>query len=101
MTFTNTPLLHHQAIAPAIFQYCGELFYPVNEIIPTGYLFLVGNIAGVALVAIMGWSESPEMDFNMRRSMMYLLATMILGSLAMTRVKGSLKRSPVVSHLVT
>ncbi|ORZ18146.1 major facilitator superfamily domain-containing protein [Absidia repens] len=85
------------SIAPAIFQYCGELFYPINEIIPTGYLFLVGNIGGVVLVAFMGWTENANQDFNMRWPLLCLLATMILGTLAMTRVNGVLKRSMVIS----
>ncbi|KAI8093232.1 major facilitator superfamily domain-containing protein [Halteromyces radiatus] len=81
------------SIAPAIFQYCGELFYPVNEIIPTGYLFLIGNIGGVILVAFMGWTENTDSDFNMRWPMIYLLIAVIIGSLAMIRVNGPLKRS--------
>ncbi|KAI8338417.1 major facilitator superfamily domain-containing protein [Chlamydoabsidia padenii] len=89
--------LSSYSIAPAIFQYCGELFYPVNEIIPTGYLFLVGNIGGVVLVAIMGWSDNAEMDFNMRQPLLCLLGTMVMGSIAMTRVRGTLKRSATIN----
>src|SRR5690242_4130887 len=47
---------YYVAIAPAFFQFASELFYPISEIIPTGYLFTVGNIGGVFLVALMGWS---------------------------------------------
>lgn len=83
------------AIAPSIFQYCGELFYPINEIIPTGYLFLVGNIVGVVMVAFMGWGENADQDFSMRWPLLLLLATMVLATLAMTRVNGALKRSLV------
>lgn len=81
------------AIAPAFFQFASELFYPVSEIIPTGYLFTVGNIGGVFLVAVMGWSENMEVKFPMRLPMLWLSISMFFSVYCMSQVKGSLKRT--------
>ncbi|CAO3614361.1 unnamed protein product [Cunninghamella echinulata] len=78
---------------PALFQYAGELFHPIREIIPTSYLFLIGNIGGVILVALMGFNENIKWNFSMRLPMIFLMGIMIIGNIAMIRVKGVLKRS--------
>ncbi|CAO3702485.1 unnamed protein product [Rhizopus stolonifer] len=81
------------AIAPAIFQYASELFYPISEIIPTGYLFTGGNIGGVLLVALMGWTESRDIKFSMRWPMACLTVAMFVSVYMMQQVKGTLKRT--------
>lgn len=86
---TNTYI----AIAPAFFQYASELFYPISEIIPTGYLFTVGNMGGVFLVAVMGWSEDMTLRFSMRIPMLCLSMAMFISVYFMSQVKGSLKRT--------
>ncbi|KAG0168180.1 Feline leukemia virus subgroup C cellular receptor [Apophysomyces sp. BC1015] len=80
------------AIAPAMFQYASELFYPISEIIPTGYLLTVGNIQGLILVACMGWGENISWNFTMRLPMAFLTLTMLVGAVAVSRVDGALKR---------
>ncbi|KAI7870384.1 major facilitator superfamily domain-containing protein [Spinellus fusiger] len=85
------------AIVPAIFQYASELFYPVNEIIPTGYLFTVGNIAGVLFVSLMGWSQNEEDSFTMRLPMLCLSGSLFVGATLMTRVAGPMKRSSALT----
>lgn len=80
------------AIAPAFFQFASELFYPISEIIPTGYLFTVGNIGGVFLVALMGWSENMIVKFPMRVPMLFLTFFMFISVFFMVQVKGTLKR---------
>jgi hypothetical protein len=89
----NTFLHLNIAIAPAIFQYSSELFYPVNEIIPTGYLFTIGNIGGVLLVAMMGWSENMDIQFTMRLPMLCLTVVIFIGSYFMFQINGVLKRT--------
>lgn len=81
------------AIAPAFFQFASELFYPISEIIPTGYLFTVGNIGGVFFVAVMGWSEDMTLQFTMRIPMLCLSVAMFVSVYFMAQVKGSLKRT--------
>ncbi|KAL4212511.1 hypothetical protein CU097_011252 [Rhizopus azygosporus] len=81
------------AIAPAIFQFASELFYPISEIIPTGYLFTGGNIGGVLLVALMGWSENPADRFSMRLPIVCLTLAMFASVFMMLQVKGTLKRT--------
>ncbi|KAG1054034.1 hypothetical protein G6F43_003922 [Rhizopus delemar] len=81
------------AIAPAIFQFASELFYPISEIIPTGYLFTGGNIGGVILVALMGWSEDRDNQFSMRWPMNCLTMAMFASVYMMYQVKGTLKRT--------
>ncbi|CAO3655763.1 unnamed protein product [Mucor hiemalis] len=81
------------AIAPAFFQFASELFYPISEIIPTGYLFTVGNLGGVFLVAVMGWSEKMTIRFPMRLPMLCLTFSMIFSVYFMMQVKGPLKRT--------
>jgi hypothetical protein len=81
------------AIAPAFFQFASELFYPISEIIPTGYLFTVGNIGGVFLVAVMGWSENMTVKFPMRLPMLCLTIAMFISVYFMAQVKGLLKRT--------
>jgi hypothetical protein len=81
------------AIAPAFFQFASELFYPISEIIPTGYLFTVGNIGGVVLVALMGWSENMIVKFPMRLPMLCLTIFMFISVFFMVQVKGTLKRT--------
>ncbi|CAO0797890.1 unnamed protein product [Mucor circinelloides] len=85
--------LSSYAIAPAFFQYASELFYPISEIIPTGYLFTVGNMGGVFLVAVMGWSEDMTLRFSMRIPMLCLSMAMFISVYFMSQVKGSLKRT--------
>ncbi|KAI9263755.1 major facilitator superfamily domain-containing protein [Sporodiniella umbellata] len=81
------------AIAPAIFQFASELFYPISEIIPTGYLFTGGNVGGVVLVALMGWTESREIKFSMQWPMACLTLAMFASVYMMYKVKGTLKRT--------
>lgn len=81
------------AISPAFFQFASELFYPVNEIIPTGYFCTVGNIGGVFFVAVMGWNEKMTDKFPMRLPLLCLTITMFLSIYFMVRVKGTLKRT--------
>ncbi|KAL0082964.1 major facilitator superfamily domain-containing protein [Phycomyces blakesleeanus] len=85
--------LSSSAIIPAICQYASELFYPVSEIIPAGYLFTVGNIAGVLMVAIMGWSQDEGAKYSMRLPMLGLTLFLFIGAGFMVRVNGQLKRS--------
>ncbi|KAI8076624.1 major facilitator superfamily domain-containing protein [Gilbertella persicaria] len=85
------------AISPAFFQFASELFYPVNEIIPTGYLFTVGNMGGVFLVAVMGWSENLDIEFPMRLPMLCLTLAMFVSVYFMSQVKGVLKRSEALA----
>ncbi|KAF1797742.1 major facilitator superfamily domain-containing protein [Mucor lusitanicus] len=85
--------LSSYAIAPAFFQFASELFYPISEIIPTGYLFTVGNIGGVFFVAVMGWSEDMTLQFTMRIPMLCLSVAMFVSVYFMAQVKGSLKRT--------
>lgn len=84
---------YYVAIAPAFFQFASELFYPISEIIPTGYLFTVGNIGGVFLVALMGWSENMTIKFPMRLPMLCLTISMFISVYFMAQVKGSLRRT--------
>lgn len=81
------------AIAPAIFQYASELYYPISEIIPTGYLFTVGNVGGVLFAAIMGWSEDQSARFSMRIPMLGLVIVGFVGIYFITKVQGPLKRT--------
>ncbi|KAG2234111.1 major facilitator superfamily domain-containing protein [Thamnidium elegans] len=81
------------AIAPVFFQFASELFYPVSEIIPTGYLFTFGNIGGVFFVAVMGWNEKMSDKFPMRLPMLCLTITMFLSIYFISGVKGTLKRT--------
>ncbi|KAI8373915.1 major facilitator superfamily domain-containing protein [Blakeslea trispora] len=81
------------AISPAFFQFASELFYPVSEIIPTGYLFTVGNIGGVFLVAVMGWCENLDSIFPMRWPLLCLAIAMWISVYFMSQVKGVLKRT--------
>lgn len=76
-----------------MFQYATELFYPISELIPTGYLFTVGNIGGVLSVAIMGWSENMDTDFSMRFPVLAMTCINCAGVYAMIKVDGPLKRS--------
>ncbi|OBZ91842.1 putative MFS-type transporter C09D4.1 [Choanephora cucurbitarum] len=85
------------AISPAFFQFASELFYPVSEIIPTGYLFTVGNIGGVFLVAVMGWSEDLDNVFPMRWPMLCLTIAMWVSVYFMSQVKGVLKRTEALA----
>ncbi|KAI8066883.1 major facilitator superfamily domain-containing protein [Gongronella butleri] len=81
------------AIAPAIFQYAGELFYPVQEVVPTGYLFLVGNVVGTVMVATMGLTADTAAPFSMRVPMLMLLALSLAANGCMVLVHGPLRRS--------
>ncbi|ORX54435.1 MFS general substrate transporter [Hesseltinella vesiculosa] len=81
------------AIAPAIFQYAGELFYPIQEVVPTGYLFLVGNIVGASMVTLMGMSSNPAATFPMRLPLLHLILLMVIANVAMAMVRGPLLRS--------
>ena len=103
VTSSSTRLTYYflmLAIAPAFFQFASEIFYPISEIIPTGYLFTVGNIGGVFLVAVMGWSENMLVAFPMRIPMLCLSISMFLSVYFMIQVKGNLKRtSHRQSHL--
>ncbi|KAI8644278.1 major facilitator superfamily domain-containing protein [Parasitella parasitica] len=85
--------LSSYAIAPAFFQFASELFYPISEIIPTGYLFTVGNMGGVFLVAVMGWSEDMSYKFSMRVPMLSLSVAMFVSVYFMAQVRGTLKRT--------
>lgn len=80
------------AIAPAIFQYASEMYYPVSEIIPTGYLLTSGNAWGVLLVFLMGWSEDTSDSFSMRIPLICLVIISFGGLYSMAKVKGQLKR---------
>ncbi|KAI7907462.1 major facilitator superfamily domain-containing protein [Cokeromyces recurvatus] len=81
------------AISPAFFQFASELFFPISEIIPTGYLFTIGNIGGVLLVAVMGWNENMTNQFSMRLPMFYLTLAMFVSIYFIHKVKGTLKRT--------
>ncbi|KAI8971927.1 major facilitator superfamily domain-containing protein [Mycotypha africana] len=85
--------LSSYAIAPALFQYAGELFYPISEIIPSSYMFTIGNTGGVVFVAVMGWSENMAVKFSMRKPMICLTVALFISVHFMYRVHGSLKRS--------
>ncbi|KAI8986581.1 major facilitator superfamily domain-containing protein [Pilobolus umbonatus] len=85
--------LFSYAISPAFFQYASELFYPISEIIPTGYLFTVGNTGGVLLVALMGWSENNDRPFTMSIPMLGLSIAMLFGCYFIFLINGTLKRS--------
>lgn len=76
-----------------MFQYASELFFPISEIIPTGYLFTIGNIGGVIMVALMGWSENLNEHFSMKIPTLCLTLTMVLSVYYMYKVKGELKRT--------
>ncbi|KAH8550573.1 major facilitator superfamily domain-containing protein [Umbelopsis sp. PMI_123] len=80
------------AILPAVFQWAGELFYPVNEVVPTGYLCMTGNIGGWLLVLIMGWTEDSSIQFTMLPAMVILIASLLIGMIATFLTNGQLKR---------
>lgn len=82
----------HLAFFPAIIQFTGELFYPINKIIPTGYLISAGNIGGVLLVALMSWAEDTNNVFSMRLPLAYLTIAMLASTFMMYQVKGALHR---------
>ncbi|ORZ03851.1 major facilitator superfamily domain-containing protein [Syncephalastrum racemosum] len=85
--------LSSSAIGPALFQYASELYYPISELIPTGYLFTVGNIGGALLVAIMGWTENMETDFSMRIPVLCMALINCACIYTIVKVDGPLKRS--------
>ncbi|CAM0142782.1 unnamed protein product [Umbelopsis sp. WA50703] len=80
------------AILPAVFQWAGELYYPVNEVVPTGYLCMTGNIGGWLLVLVMGWTENPDVRFTMLPPMVILIASLCVGMIATFFTTGELKR---------
>ncbi|KAI9282021.1 major facilitator superfamily domain-containing protein [Umbelopsis sp. AD052] len=86
------------SILPAVFQWAGELFYPVNEVVPTGYLCMVGNIAGWLLVLVMGWSANSSISFTMLPAMVVLIATLSIGMVATFLTDGQLKRLATQQH---
>lgn len=86
------------AILPAVFQWAGELFYPVNEVVPTGYLCMTGNIGGWLLVLVMGWSANSSIQFTMLPAMMILIAALSIGLLATFLTTGQLKRLATQQH---
>lgn len=75
-----------------MFQWAGELFYPVNEVVPTGYLCMAGNIGGWLLVLVMGWTEDTTIQFTMLPAMIILIASLLLGTVAIFLPNGQLKR---------
>ncbi|KAG1057630.1 hypothetical protein G6F46_002932 [Rhizopus delemar] len=81
------------AFFPAIIQFTGELFYPINKIIPTGYLISAGNISGVLLVALMSWGENTNNMFSMRLPLACLTIAMLASTFMMYQVKGALHRT--------
>ncbi|KAI9316017.1 major facilitator superfamily domain-containing protein [Dichotomocladium elegans] len=87
------------AIAPALFQYASELYYPIDENIPTGYLFSTGNICGVLLVTVMGWSEDMSTKFSMRFPLLGLVAVAFTSVFFMALVKGPLKRADAANSI--
>lgn len=61
--------------------------------IPTGYLYAVGNIGGMIAVALMGWSDRIDTRFSMRVPMIWLLAITTVSILFIFKVNGPLKRT--------
>ena len=87
---------HHYlfiAITPVLFQYASELYYPINENTPAGYLLSAGNIGGVLLVTVLGWSEDMSKRFSMKIPMLFLVTIMLLTVVFMAMIKGTLKRT--------
>ncbi|KAI8138596.1 major facilitator superfamily domain-containing protein [Fennellomyces sp. T-0311] len=84
--------LASSAIIPAVFQYANELYYPIDENIPAGYLCTVSNLGGVLLATIMGWAENSSTTFTMRWPVLGLVAIALVGCVSMARVQGPLKR---------
>jgi hypothetical protein len=86
------------AILPATFQWAGELFFPVNEVVPTGYLCMAGNVGGWLLVLVMGWTEDLTIQFTMLPAMVILIASLLIGMVAMFLTNGELKRLASQQH---
>ncbi|KAI9274702.1 major facilitator superfamily domain-containing protein [Phascolomyces articulosus] len=84
--------LASSAIIPAVFQYASELYYPIDENIPAGYLCTASNVSGVLLAAIMGWTENNRTEFTMRLPVLGLVLITFISNISMFRVKGPLKR---------
>ncbi|KAI7860866.1 major facilitator superfamily domain-containing protein [Circinella umbellata] len=80
------------AIIPAVFQYASELYYPIDENIPAGYLCTASNFSGVLLAAVMGWTEDSSTVFTMRLPVLGLVIMTFLSNISMFRVNGPLKR---------
>ncbi|KAI7876860.1 MFS general substrate transporter [Lichtheimia hyalospora FSU 10163] len=81
------------AITPVLFQYASELYYPINENTPAGYLLSAGNIGGVLLVTVLGWSEDMSKRFSMKIPMLFLVTIMLITVVFMAMIKGKLKRT--------
>ncbi|KAG1471252.1 hypothetical protein G6F56_002232 [Rhizopus delemar] len=81
------------AIVPTLLQFSSEIFYPINDIIPTGYLITAANVGGVLFVVLMGIMENPEIKFSMRLPMIFLMVVMAASILIMYQVEGVLNRT--------
>ncbi|KAI9493642.1 major facilitator superfamily domain-containing protein [Zychaea mexicana] len=89
--------LASSAIIPAVFQYASELYYPIDENIPAGYLCTASNLSGVLLAVAMGWTENNKTVFSMRLPVLGLVLITFISNISMFRVKGPLKRHGVES----
>ncbi|CDH49161.1 feline leukemia virus subgroup c receptor-related protein 2-like [Lichtheimia corymbifera JMRC:FSU:9682] len=89
------------AITPVLFQYASELYYPINENTPAGYLLSAGNIGGVLLVTVLGWSEDMSRRFSMKIPMLFLVAVLFITVVFMAMIKGPLKRTLATTQYLT
>ena len=73
---------------PVGFQYGAEITYPASEGSSNGLLLLIGQISGIALIFGMDSFKSPE-NGSMTKSMILLLALMLISIVISTRLKES------------
>jgi len=73
---------------PIGFQYGAEITYPISEGTSNGFLLLMGQISGIALILGMDYFKSPTTG-SMNTAMIFLLGLMALAVLLSLKIKES------------